>query len=1180
MRPPHWLLLLLALPIATPAASPEIRRLDGSLQEALKKSAATEVHSVEVTATGDLAEVREAIAALPGVTVDASAAGVGYGVVSARVPAAQLLALTEIEGVVAVQAVRPNAVFAPAKGTKATGNYAADLMRVDRLRAYFPHADGRGIRVGVVSDSANRVDTFPNDGRIGIAESQASGDLPDNGRIQIVEDGVAGIDMGRAMMEHIYDIAPGVDRLAFATGGGGGANMAENIGLLSNAAGMDIICDGYSYQDEPIYQDGIIAQAVSDHTNRGLYFAKAGNSGNLSFEDVWRDTNGNDFHEFSDSGSELDPLVLQPGQTMELNIFWAEPWGRANRDLDLVITDANGRTIYGESTTDSSVTRLPYDHISITNSSLLDETPINVKVRNDVGGMAGVRFKIVAGEFNTRLGGMIYWREVFDSGTSSYIGIGAGAIVPHAGTLRAMAVGAAYDNSRFEAYTSQGPYRQLFDVAGDPADQTMQKPDFVAMDSGRTSFLNSRNGGFEDTSAAAANAAGVAALILQLKGGPDSMTQAQMRSFLRLTSRSNPPLSHNNIWGFGQIDALGSGLAAAGAQPATASLIPNQFGDINREIPVASDSTLLSLRFPHFGNDYISSRVTGQGDPTFDHPVGEAFSPVQVIFDDSTSPFRTIAYPAFAYQKPPISNASFTALSPIVTLEVASDFHFTGANIARLEIDGPSFPLQPYTPSPEGEVYGSISPANPIVYYEVLLPDDGGPGFTVEASSLDADIVLAVFEGRGALIQEASGAAASGVTPFADSGFILAVTTRNFAGAGDYTLRVNYESLPGLPRTTEFGDISNEIIPNPVTGIGRGFGNLGPAPERDVWAIRTGGGTLAAEVTGIFPSTGLLSLGVYTKDQTRLTGIASTLLPTITAPTAAGEPYYVVSSNVTPSDGAVYDVRVTVTPPTPQELTLLPDRDRGEYFRGLFNGELAGIGDAQTFRFVNPPLASGPVYVAVDNRDFIDLELDPAMQLFDAAGVAVTDLVNETGPGGGEAVTVNLVPGATYFLQVFGRPHPFSNIGDAALSGPFRVDVRSYTSGIVTEPEEPNNNIAEALDLGELAGVWTDAKFAPFTQTDADFFRVVVQRDENSLFVQLRNQSPAKGLATAPPFNLRDRDGNLRASSEQVGDEQQIAARGLEEGDYFIEVPGNNSGTTYALRWEASTTAEETWTIF
>ena len=94
-----------------------------------------------------------------------------------------------------------------------------------------------------------------------------------------------------------------------------------------------------------------------------------------------------------------------------------------------------------------------------------------------------------------------------------------------------------------EDFTSTGPVRIVWDRNNNriPDDQQIRlKPDMAAMDGGNTTFFTSDTGrdldtfpNFFGTSAAAPTAASIAALVLQNKGGPGSVTPAQMKTILQ-----------------------------------------------------------------------------------------------------------------------------------------------------------------------------------------------------------------------------------------------------------------------------------------------------------------------------------------------------------------------------------------------------------------------------------------------------------------------------------------------------------------------------------------------------------------------------------------------------------------------------------------------------------------------
>ena len=133
--------------------------------------------------------------------------------------------------------------------------------------------------IGVISDG---VET--------LADQQATGDVPapvlvlpgqEGGSFPLACGGRSSGTEGTAMLEIVHDLAPGAD-LYFADGGGGPAQMAQNIENLC-AAGADIIVDDIGYLRASPFQDDVISQAISAAAANGCYyFSSAGNAGNLN----------------------------------------------------------------------------------------------------------------------------------------------------------------------------------------------------------------------------------------------------------------------------------------------------------------------------------------------------------------------------------------------------------------------------------------------------------------------------------------------------------------------------------------------------------------------------------------------------------------------------------------------------------------------------------------------------------------------------------------------------------------------------------------------------------------------------------------------------------------------------------------------------------------------------------
>jgi len=206
---------------------------------------------------------------------------------------------------------------------------AGDIAhRANEARDFFG-INGAGVKVGVLSDSVDFLD-----------QVQAAGNLPE----VTVLPGQSGLGEensgeGTAMLEIVHALAPGA-QLFFATAFTSDASFADNIRAL-RAAGCDVIVDDVFYFNEPPYQDGIIAKAVTDVTNDGaLYFSSAGNEGNFDTgtSGVWQGDfksggsfaliPGGDVHDFG-KGT-ISNFILADG--FAVGLFWSDPQGASSND--------------------------------------------------------------------------------------------------------------------------------------------------------------------------------------------------------------------------------------------------------------------------------------------------------------------------------------------------------------------------------------------------------------------------------------------------------------------------------------------------------------------------------------------------------------------------------------------------------------------------------------------------------------------------------------------------------------------------------------------------------------------------------------------------------------------------------------------------------------------------------
>jgi hypothetical protein len=388
------------------------------------------------------------------------------------------------------------------------------------------------IKIGVLSDSYNN--------RGGAATDIANGELPIAG-VKLVGSGdlsSGGIDEGRAMLQIIHDLAPGAE-LYFATAFGGEADFANNIRALRKA-GCDIIVDDVFYFAEPVFQDGIIAQAVNEVTANGaLYFSSAGNQGNKNdnTSGVWEGDflsagaapaalgiSGN-VHQFATGSagiyntitSNVGPVILQ----------WSDPLGQSSNDYDLYLLNPQGTQVILASTNFQNGNADPLE-------ALWYYIPSGYKLV--VVQYSGQRRYIHLNSFYR--GGLQYNTPGQTSGHSAAVNAFSVAAVTAQGRTTAFTGGAA---NPVETFSSDGLRRVFYRADGtaitpgiflSTGGSVRQKPDIAAADGVKTTLPSPLNP-FFGTSAAAPHAGAVAAL---LKSYRPSLTTAEIRSILTSTA--------------------------------------------------------------------------------------------------------------------------------------------------------------------------------------------------------------------------------------------------------------------------------------------------------------------------------------------------------------------------------------------------------------------------------------------------------------------------------------------------------------------------------------------------------------------------------------------------------------------------------------------------------------------
>ena len=215
---------------------------------------------------------------LTNIGMDITSTSATYDLVNGYAPINQLPTIAELpqtmSGEVAVQTDHVRSTYQGIADNEAQTSMFADVARTEF------GVDGTGETIGVLSTSVNQyTESIGGVNYTGLAASYQTGDLNPNEPVDVIQDNPATpTDEGRAMLENIHDVAPGAS-LEFATATISETQFGTNIEALQKA-GSNIEVDDVGYFDEPMFQDGIIAQAINTVTAAGVtYFSAAGNEG-------------------------------------------------------------------------------------------------------------------------------------------------------------------------------------------------------------------------------------------------------------------------------------------------------------------------------------------------------------------------------------------------------------------------------------------------------------------------------------------------------------------------------------------------------------------------------------------------------------------------------------------------------------------------------------------------------------------------------------------------------------------------------------------------------------------------------------------------------------------------------------------------------------------------------------
>jgi Subtilase family len=621
------------------------------------------------------------------------------GEVSAFVPIEKVSAMAAMTGVRSI--MLSHAKFHVGSVT----SQGAAVLHTDREN--LQGITGAGITVGALSNSYDTAG-----GPIDAHHDVASGDLPGVGNplgdtkpvVVVLEDPTPADDEGRAMLQIVHDLAPDA-KLCFATADIDPISFASAILDLADTqhgCKADIIVDDVSYDVEPYFSDGLIANAVNTVASSGVsYFSSAGNDNQESYDSdfeqisdkraralrspvhwdqVPEDLTAGGFHNF---GSDRNPDVLQAVSTAAgadyIVLQWNDPWnaGGITARYVMLVFDSQGRWLNNPKdpqglggVDDTFATDVAFQEAFLPGPTSSDPSPVYY-----VAYARASTQRTPADHIRSLL---FYGNAQYTSHTRPF----SPQVYGHSAASGAVSVAADYwdDLKGTEYFSSLGPVTIYFDGDGNRLAQpaTRLKPDIAAVDGVHTTFFfqfidNSGFPSFFGTSAAAPHAAGVAALLLQAAGGPGSEAPAVIKRALINTAHAHPE-HDGHIRAFGRNNGLEVSLTGRGFL----RLDPTKFS-LSFEDTAKHDRTMRQIDIDVAPAGLIVAGSFDVGDPGALRPAD--ITPITAVFPSSTlsisfapGAFRSDDRIAFGFR---FNEASILLLGRNVSVLAGSKFRAT-----------------------------------------------------------------------------------------------------------------------------------------------------------------------------------------------------------------------------------------------------------------------------------------------------------------------------------------------------------------------------------------------------------------------------------------------------------------------------------------------------------------------
>jgi subtilisin family serine protease len=373
------------------------------------------------------------------------------------------------------------------------------------------------------------------------------------------------------MLQIVHDVAPGAT-LVFHTGAGGPPRLAAAILALANAGADIIVDDLYGSSGEPMFQDGIAAQAVDQVVRGGVaYFTFAGNERRDSYQSPFRPSgipitiNGQpagEAHDF-DPGPGVDifqRITIPEGDNFAIVLQWDAPFfsvsGPPGAPNDLEVYLLNDP---------------PTTELDRSDGPNIGGDALEILIVDNPVGSGVTTFNILITRFAGLNPGLLKYVLIPSFlGTIDEFHTRSGTVYGHRNAAGAATIGAApfhatpafgVDPARLWRFSSAGPTPILYNTAGQRflRPKIRQKPELVAPTGGNNTFWGEdaksdldTDPNFFGTSASAPHAAAVAALMLQLN---PTLSPRSIYTILESTAADMRTPGFDFASGFGLIQA-------------------------------------------------------------------------------------------------------------------------------------------------------------------------------------------------------------------------------------------------------------------------------------------------------------------------------------------------------------------------------------------------------------------------------------------------------------------------------------------------------------------------------------------------------------------------------------------------------------------------------------------------